>query len=491
MENSVTGRAALRAFGWFFAALSLLALLSPPGATHDEWYHAGSIWCGHGVRQPYCQDIGIIPEYGHSALTNLDAKNCQADIRSPLYCPTPRIGLSRPLVNEGLYPPGFYFVLSWFVVPSADVSFFLTRIASAMIISSVLAVLFWALPQRHKLVLFLLILTSFSTTGYYLFASINPSSWTALGVGVAWLAIHAALSPSAVNKPRRFGAGMVGVVAVLMAAGSRWDAVSFLALSVTLTLLHVGFTHFPNRRRLILSLVFVGVLGFGLLLELVAPFAPLESLRRLSTFAIGQRDNVAFFSDNLLQGLPNALRSLGTVPTMSGILLPEVIYIGHLMILGFFVSRTFNQTEKLQLFGFAIVSVTVSLVIMAQVSLNDNRDSGGVEPRYVYPLLVFLVGWWYLTGPEDLQRRTAQFLRPAAIANVLLFVLMAFTVAERFVDRQTSGLRLLPEGPDQWWWTWMPVGPNVIVLLAPLSLWLFFRETLKLLGSTSLQNEMV
>ena len=490
MENSVTGRAAFRAFGWFFAALSLLALLSPPGATHDEWYHAGSIWCGHGVRPPYCQEIGILSGQ-YLALTNLDAKNCQVDIRAPLYCPTPRVGLSRPLVNDGLYPPGFYFVLSWSVLLSSDAGIVLTRAASALIICSVLAVLFWALPRRHQVVLFLMILTSFSTTGYYLFASINPSSWAALGVGVAWLAIHAALLPGTVKGSKRLSAVLVGAIAALMAAGSRWDSFSFLSLSIVLTLLHVALTRFPNRQRTILSLVIVGVLGSSILLELVIPFAPLENLRRLGTFTAGQRDNVAFFSEYLLQGLPNALRALGTVPTMSGILLPEIIYVGNLMILGTFLLRSFHRTAKIQVIGFAVVSVMISFVIMAQVALTDNRDSGGVEPRYIYPLLVFLVGWWYLTGPEDLQGRITQFLKPAAIVSVLLFALMAFTVAERFVDHQTSGLRLLPEGPDQWWWSWMPVGPNVIVILAPLFLWLFFREILKLLGSTSLQNETV
>ena len=47
--------------------------------------------------------------------------------------------------------------------------------------------------------------------------------------------------------------------------------------------------------------------------------------------------------------------------------------------------------------------------------------------------------------------------------------------AERYVDVQTLGIRYLPEGLDQWWWVWMPVGPNVVVALAIVCLWKFFN----------------
>jgi len=111
---------------------------------------------------------------------------------------------------------------------------------------------------------------------------------------------------------------------------------------------------------------------------------------------------------------------------------------------------------------------------MIQVAVVDNRDQFGVEPRYSYPLLLFLAGWWFLLGPTNLHERLLRYFQPLMAVNVALFALTMFTVAERFVDKQTFGLRYLPEGPDQWWWSGLPVGPNVVLILAPICLWKFF-----------------
>lgn len=163
---------------------------------------------------------------------------------------------------------------------------------------------------------------------------------------------------------------------------------------------------------------------------------------------------------------------------MSGILLPEIVYITGLLLLGWLVAHSINLQERLQIIGALVTAATISLVIMAQVALVDNRDALGVEPRYSYPLLIFLVGWWFLLGPENLADRITKFLRPAAVVAIVMFAVGMFTVAERFVDVQTYGLRLLPEGPEQWWWSWMPVGPNVVLVVAVFSLWMFFRRLL-------------
>lgn len=118
-----------------FAALSMVALLSPPGATHDEWYHVSSIWCGQGEREPFC--LERFPENG-IALINLELTNCQINQEALLLCPLNRTGKSTPVTNFGQYPKLFYFTLSWFVVPWAENSVAVTRVASAFFMSLVL-----------------------------------------------------------------------------------------------------------------------------------------------------------------------------------------------------------------------------------------------------------------------------------------------------------------------------------------------------------------
>lgn len=84
-----------------------------------------------------------------------------------------------------------------------------------------------------------------------------------------------------------------------------------------------------------------------------------------------------------------------------------------------------------------------------------------------------------MLGPQNLAETVGRYLKSAAVFAVVAFSLTTFTVTERFVDRQTFGFRWLPEAPDQWWWSWVPFGPNVVVILAPVCLWFFYRNFLK------------
>jgi len=135
--------------------------------------------------------------------------------------------------------------------------------------------------------------------------------------------------------------------------------------------------------------------------------------------------------------------------------------------------QTFNRENLFQTMGFVITTVTISLMFMAWHVSRNERDATELSSRYSLPLLVFAIGWWYLQGPSDLQTRVVGHLRAALVASTFLFTLTIFTIAERSVDLQTFGLRFLPEGLDQWWWAWMPVGPNVVVFLASISFWKF------------------
>jgi hypothetical protein len=472
----------------------MLALLSPPGATHDEWYHAANIWCARGEKPPSCYGVlGPDPiSGGPRAVVNLDAVNCQRLAAEPLFCPTGRsepvmtavganggvgIGFWSGFVSQnGVYPHLFYYIMNLFVVSSAELSFALVRIGNALIVSALLGLTMWLLPSRHRVVLNLVMLTTFSGTGYFLFSSVNPSSWTSAGLGVGWLSIHAAVFPSSLGNRRRFTLAAIGSIAWMMAVGSRYDAYPFLAVAIGLTCLHVLWSRYPTRRKWIFVGIPIALLALLVFLQKFSPFPPIENIRVLFEFKDGQPDNTVFVSGSILEGLPNALLALGTVPTMSQVVVPQAVYITSLSLLAFLMIRTFEKRSRLQTVGFALISAVISLAIATQVAGVDNRDSGFIEPRYVYPLLIFGVGWWFLLGPEDLLGRVSKHLRSAGIATSASFFLTVFTIAERFVDRQKFGLRYLPEGPDQWWWTWLPVGPNVLVVLAPWCLWMCFRQ---------------
>jgi len=474
---SLPTRKVVPAFIWLFVSLAMVALLSQPGSTHDEWYHARSIWCGHGERSPYCTSIVSVNDIPIYAITNIREQNCQRVPEAPLLCPRSQLQLSSLTVNNGfLYPKLFYFVMSWLVVPSVEMSVALIRWANALIITTLLGLMIWLLPARYRLVQFLVILTTFTVSGYVLTASLQPSSWTMIGVGFGWLPIHAAIAPNKMSLQRKIALGLLGVTTWVMAVGSRHDALPMITFTLTLTSLHLAMLHFPTRKKEIVVVGLVGTVVLVWTLELFSMISVLAAISSLFTYSDGQPDNVAFFSHYLLQGLPNAFTALGRLPTMTPVWLPEIVYQANLFVLGALIFHSYCRHSQLQRLGSIAAVAVISLVIMAQVSMVDNRDPFGVEPRYSFPLLVFVVGWWFTTGPRDLKGRIANHLMAMTVVFVGMFAITMFTLAERHVDRTTWGLRLLPEGPDHWWWSRMPIGPNVVLIVAVVAMWKFLRQ---------------
>lgn len=458
-------------FVWLFASLSMMALLSPPGASHDERYHASNVWCARGERAPYCvREVGN-QESGSAVRTNITFRNCQREPDIPLWCPE---DTSTELQNgTGTRASLFYSALSWLVVPSVEVSVLLMRITNVFVIVTVFAVLASLLPNRHRKVLFLLILGTFAPSGYFLFASIHPSSWTAMGIGVGWLAWYAAGVPSDESPHRKVRLLSVGAVSGVMAVGSAWDAVPFLALAVVLVGSRLVWLRSPGKRKAVFVLTPVAVAVVLAVLSRVTLLSPDKYLKALATFSGGAPDIITMFTSYLLHSLPNMLRALGSVPTASVVVLPSLVYIGGLLVLAVLLVATYNSESRFQQLGSAIVILAATVTVMAQAVHTNPSIFYGVEPLVVYPLLLLGVGWWFSFGPPDLTKRLLPHLQWMVYVLTATFALSVFTISERFVDQQAFGIRLIPDGPNQWWWSWMPVGPNVVVLLSVLFMWRF------------------
>lgn len=461
----------VRMFIWLFAALAMMALLSPPGATHNEWYHASNIWCAQGERAPYCVEESGEQGSSPTIRTNITFENCQQEPHLPLWCPQ-FTSTTLPTDTE-THSSLFYFALSWLVVPSVEASVLGARVVNAILVVTMLAIMASLLPNRHRMVLFLLVIGTFSPSGYFLFASINPTSWTTLGVGVGWLAWYSAGVPSSESINSKVRLLAVGSLAGLMAVGSRWDSAPFLALTAVLVGARLIWMRYPNNRKTLFFLTPVAVVVVFVVLSRVVVRYPGRYLQAIVSYSDGEPDKITFITRYLLHGLPNMLRALGGVPTTSVVVLPFLVYIGGLLVLAVLLVATYNSESRFQQLGSAIIVLAAATAIMTQAANMDPLVFYGVEPHLVYPPLLLAVGWWFSLAPADLTKRLIPYLKWVVYIVTATFALSAFTIAERFVDQQVFGIRLIPDGPDQWWWSWMPVGPNVVALLSVLFMWKF------------------
>jgi hypothetical protein len=230
--------------------------------------------------------------------------------------------------------------------------------------------------------------------------------------------------------------------------------------------------------------VAISVLVVVFIAELLSPLPPIRYLGLLFSFIRDGGGDQSLITEGLLKVIPNALAALGNVPTHSSIEIPEVVYLGNLAVLIVIGARTYNSENKSQLLGTLATLIAITLASISQTILVGNHSTGS-EFRYIYPLLLFATGWWYLNGPLDLHDKVLTVIRPSAAIVTGCFSLWVYVIAERNVDFQTGGIRVLPEGSDQWWWSWMPIGPNIVLLLAPFFLWQYFRVMTAVLESST------
>ena len=473
------GHKTAKAFAWFFAALSLVALLSQPGASKLEWFHAASIWCGHGERTTYCSEIKEEANGVAQARTNFGATECLLLPKYPLVCPTSDGTETLSKINDGLQPNLFYFVFSWLVVPSVDLSILIVRLANALIVSILLGLMMVALPNRHRVVMTLMILCVLSPTGVFVFASISPSSWSILGVGFSWLSLHAAFCPDIVDTRQKRLLIWLGIALIVLAVGSQWNSIAHLVVTSSFVAIHLVRMYFRPQTKKLFPGVILAFVGVTTIVEVLTPSSPMDALRSYIDFVRSQSNGITPFVVSVLQKLPNVTEPLGSIPTTSIVDLPELAYVFGLTVLGVVVTQSYERNSSWQKWGSSVLLLLLSFALVREEMFYDYRAYYSINTEVFYPLFVFGLGWWFLTGPMDLLSRLSRTINPIILTVSAVFCLVQFTAAERFVDRQTYGLRLIPDSPDAWWWSWMPVGPTVVVLVATYCFYRFLSELSK------------
>lgn len=477
-------RAVTLTYVWFFVVLSGLALLSPVGQAHDELFHLSSIWCSHGERDPYCTNSALDSATGvRSVQTNIPAVVCQLPPDRPLVCP---VGESKGVLlqtNNGLYPPVFYWTMGLMVNPSVELSVVLIRVLNALTVTSLLCLAAILLPARHRRALYLTSLSTFVPFGLYLFSSANPSSWTIAGVLVTPLALHAAMSDTEVRLKHRVQLLVLSGVGALMASGSRWDAVPYLAVAVVVIGFDARWQSMRQRSWTALATLSVAIVAGVLFIERITPFSIIEQLGSVTRYSSGQPDNLAFMSHYVLHAVPKAIELLGEVPTMSGIFLPRLVSILGFLTLSALLGSTFNRQRVIQSGSALLLVAAIAFVLMSHSQAMDERDPFGPSTRYVMPLFLFAVAWWSVHAPAESELLVDRHLRWIPVVATMSFGLSVFTIAERSVDSQTFGLRPLPEGLDHWWWTGLPVGVNFVVFATTFAAWRYHRQMCALINT--------
>jgi hypothetical protein len=353
---------------------------------------------------------------------------------------------------SGLYPPVYYWAMSWFVGDNIESSVLAVRFVNAGLFTALVATLFWLLPAARRPVLVWSIALTFVPLSIYLIPSTNPSSWAVISAATLWIAL---LGYFETNGMRRVGLALVALIATVLGAGARADAALFAVLAIALVMI---LTARRGRDYLLQSMLpFV----------LIAVAAVLYSTSRQGSAAAEGLAPIDEGSE--IKPLSLALANLVELPSLwigvfgywplgwldtsmpPGVWVPAfAAFIGAV-----FLGLHLHVPRK----GMLISVMSLALVVFPIVLLVRSQSLVGAnfQPRYLLPLIIILTGLLLLSG-----RNARLQLAPVATWLVVAALSVANSIAlhtqiRRYVTGADVGGANL-DAAVEWWWQ-LPLSP--------------------------------
>ncbi|MFI8594517.1 DUF2142 domain-containing protein [Microbacterium sp. NPDC078428] len=437
-----------------FGVILAWALSSPVGSSPDDDFHLASIWCAQGEREGLCEG------------TNSDASREVPSAISSARCYTYLVDQSGACVDlgeglqrtervdaTGVYPPVFYAFFSAFSTPDVATSVLVMRAINGLIAVALVTTTFWLLPQRLRTAFAVSLAASLVPLGLFLLGSTNPSSWALLSAATLWVTLTASYGSS----PRRRWALLgVSLVAATMGAGARADAAAFAVFAVMLA----------------------AILGWRRGVRWLAPAATSLVIVVISLlFYLG-----ADQSASVVNGLQNEDPPLTAAQHVSNLLelpslwvgaiggwglgwldtpMPSVVWVSTTVVMG---AAVFLAIRGLRLRrGLATAFAGAALVVVPFVLLAQTNAVVGlqVQPRYILPLLIILLGVSAATARSSEWWAGGRAYLAAALLTVATAVSLHINIR-----RYTTGLEdaaVDPGADAEWWWSGVA---------SPLTVWI-------------------
>lgn len=437
-------------------ALLAWGVSSPPGSSPDDDYHMASIWCSAGEAEGICEatsdpDKRLLPG------DLLRAAKCYAFMEEQsASCPLPEgrmLPTDRGNWSYGSYPPLFYSAMSVFVTDDLSVSVVLMRSANALLYVGLLTALFFLLPRPQRPLLLWGGVISAVPLGLFLIPSVNPSSWAVLSATGLWVAAWGYFQQAGIRK---WMLAALAALLLIMGAGSRSDA----AVYGVIALLAAAVLSFRRERRYAVDLILPAALG---IVAVFFFFSAGQSAIVTGDTAV-EEGTLSTGTLILINGkmLPQlwagvfGLSGLGWLDTV----MPGIVWITTLAIfaaLCFWGLRVGDWRKWLATGGVAASLIVIPMYIL----VHDGVTVGsGVQPRYIYPLIIILGGV-----------ALAGFAQSGLGLGRLQLVIVGLGLAAANSVALHTNLRRYITGMDsqsfnlnaniEWWWN-SPISPMMV-----------------------------
>ena len=459
-EKQTDRKRILLAAGWLWLTLFFWAFSSPPGSSPDEDFHAASIWCANGMNTIHCPNLGSTPT------TPFIMDDCfQQHTRQPAIC---QPGLEQPKfqtlrVAPGLYPKVYYKFFSIFVGKNAQLSLMVMRLINSTLATLVFGALLTLGRGRQKHSALHAWTFTLVPMGLFLIASINPSSWSYIGVASSWLFLDIVIDTDRKLRKTKYLALSMWLLTSLMCL-ARWDSSAYFIFSNLIVL----FVHLTKRKflfkRLLLSTWIYAVIAIGLLwrLGLIDRFFRFKNygLNHLQSFSTW----IFYWIVHIIElpagtfGFPFGNASLGWNDT----LVPPIVGIVGISLFISTILFSMWSISRIQIICVFSIVAFICLAILSQLAANDYPflDTSPLQGRYVLPLLPVLIGISFLLSTNKTQLMDSAHLRYMVIASLaFIHSISLYVNIERYVTGTSDYFRQI-DSTNGWWWSHF-ISPNL------------------------------
>lgn len=385
------------------------AVTSPVGSAPDDDYHLSSIWCGRGIQTGVCEQDPAYPDTFKVPRNVVDASDCfrflpgqTARCQWATREDATMVWTERVNDIQGLYPPGFYKVMSVFVGPNVERSVVAMRLFNALLAALLMAAIMRLTPKGIASAAMIAIPVSFIPLGIFVTASTNPSAWTIIGLAgywafaLAWLHRGDPLGPDAdaPEDPQKFdrrgallGAGTF--ICAFLAMSSRVDSNVYVVLATLVVLTMHGWRKARRQPVRLVSLVLLCLLA--VVLYFTVSSAALLGAGGGAGVTGDEDSGFGLLLTNITQ-LPQLFEgivggSLGWFDTN----MPAIVTFIGVMAVGALLYRGLAQASTRQIVAMSMAVSALVLIPLAYLQSQRLNVGELVQPRYILPLLTILI----------------------------------------------------------------------------------------------------
>lgn len=441
---------------------AMWALSSPPGSSPDDNYHQATIWCVDATTSTTtCRVVGksdttggrvvelpaLVANPSCYAFAPAESGACQRSLAGQR--------VTTEAIDNGSYPGGFYRAMHPLVRDSIPESIVAMRIANVSLAALLLGAIAMVTTVTVRRLMVLTLAPVLIPLGWFILASVNPSSWALSGLTAYGFALHTVFL--AEGRRRRYAAGALGAVGLTMALCARGDAPVYAGvITVALCVLHARTLWADKRLLAIPVLVAVVCLWRVLVAAQVASIAGASAETDRSTSDVVA--NLVSEFPALFSGMFGYAFGLGWLDTAvnSVTAYPIALIIGFLGLSG--LGRL--SIPK----AIAATVIFLPMIVVPLMTLYRTRLIVGesVQPRYILPLMPMLLAILLTDRAAD------EVLRLSRVQSVLIWLaLTVATTAAIYANarRYVTGI----DGPTmidklEWWWQSAP-SPEAVTLI--------------------------